>query len=149
MSYTKLLYHIVLRPKYSLPVIREEHEKELYRYIWGFVKNKGCILIRIGGMPDHIHLLVETNPTMALSEFMRDMKTSTSMFIKNHSESFPKFEGWGKSFYAMTCSYTDKEVINHYIMTQKEHHKGIDFKEELKTILEENHIQTDDYVLKD
>ena len=59
MSYTRFLYHIVFRTKCSMNVISESHEKDLYAYIYGFIKNKGAVLYRISGMPNHIHLLVD------------------------------------------------------------------------------------------
>lgn len=80
MSYTHLLYHIVFRPKNNAPVIKIEHEEHLYRYIWGFIKQKDCVLYRIGGMPDHIHMFVQLPPTYAVSDFMRDIKTATNIY---------------------------------------------------------------------
>ena len=53
MSYTNLIYHLVFRPRSSAPVISLEHAEGLYRYIWGFVKEKGALLYRIVGMEDH------------------------------------------------------------------------------------------------
>ena len=58
MSYTILLYHIVIRTYNSEKVIDENYEKDLFAYILGFVKNKNSKLLRIGGMSDHLHLLV-------------------------------------------------------------------------------------------
>ena len=89
MSYIKLLYHIVFRPKNSIPAIPIEHEEILYRYIWGFIKNKSGILNRIGGMPDHIHLLVQIPPTLSLADFMRDLKTSTHRYMYEQKDKFP------------------------------------------------------------
>ena len=51
MSYRQLFYHIVIRPKNSEPVIVQDYEEALYRYIWGFIKDKGAVLYRIGGSP--------------------------------------------------------------------------------------------------
>ena len=81
MSYTRLLYHIVFRPRSSRPVITIAYEEMLYRYLWGFVKNKGGVLYRIGGMPDHVHMLVQIPPTLALSDFMHDLKLSVNKFM--------------------------------------------------------------------
>ena len=123
MSYTRLLYHLIFRPRYSRPAITEAHEKLLYHYIWGIVKAKGGVLYRIGGMPDHLHLLVQLPPTLSLSDFMHDLKLSTHYFLREHREEFPLFEGWGKSYGALTCSARDKERVTAYIQNQKEHHR--------------------------
>lgn len=143
MSYLQLLYHIVFRPKNSTPVIPIEHEEKLYRYIWGYIKGNGGILYRIGGMPDHIHLFVQIPPTISISDFMRGLKTSSSMFLSNHAEEFPKFQGWGKSYCAITHSALEKEKIINYIKGQKEHHKKVSFHDELLNILRECSIDVD------
>jgi putative transposase len=72
MSYTQLLYHIVFRTKKSENTIPEQHERELYAYIMGIINKKKSKLYRLGGMPDHIHLLVDIHPTIAVSDFMKD-----------------------------------------------------------------------------
>jgi REP element-mobilizing transposase RayT len=68
MSYTRLLYHVVFRTKHSRKTIPEAHEKELYAYILGIVDNKKSKLYRIGGIENHLHLLIDMHPTFALSE---------------------------------------------------------------------------------
>jgi len=62
----------------------------------GTVNNLKGKLYRIGGMPDHIHILVSVPPTMALSEFMRRVKRSSSEWLITNTH-FPNFAGWGKA----------------------------------------------------
>ena len=143
MSYTRLLYHIVFRTKHSVPAIEIAHEGELYSYIWGFIKNKDSILYRIGGMPDHIHLLIELSVKLALADFMRDLKTSSAKWLKNNTL-FPCFCGWGNGYAAFTYNLKDKETIANYIKIQKEHHAGVSMQEEIKRLLQENGCQEDE-----
>ena len=65
MSYTNLVYHIVFRTYRSIPAIDEEHERELYAYAHGYITRHRAKLYRIGGMPDHVHLLVSLPPDLA------------------------------------------------------------------------------------
>ena len=143
MSYTQLLYHIVFRPKNSVPAITVEHEEKLYRYIWGFVKEKGGILFRIGGMPDHIHLFLHIPPQFGVSDFMRDLKTSANKYMRENKEYFPLFEGWGKSYCALTYSILEKDNVINYIKNQKEHHTKVSFHDELLGLLKENGVEVD------
>lgn len=53
MAYTCLLYHLIIRTKSNVPAISENHERDLYAYIWGFCKGKRCVLHRVNGMADH------------------------------------------------------------------------------------------------
>ena len=143
MSYNRLLYHIVFRTKHSLPAITEAHEKRLYSYIWGYIKNKDCVLHRIGGMPDHIHLLVQLPTTLAVSDFMRVLKTSTNKWLVERHDEFPLFDGWGKSYCALSVSYGDRTRIINYIKGQKEHHRKASLADELKNIFKEHDVEYD------
>ena len=143
MAYINLLYHIVLRPKNSASVIPIEKEDMLYRYIWGVIKHKDGVLYRIGGMPDHVHLLVQLPATVAIADFVRDLKTSTSVYLKENKDSFPKFDGWARSYCALTYSQNEKDTIINYIKNQKEHHKRVSFRNELLGMLRESGVEVD------
>jgi len=108
MSYTKLLCHIVIRTKYSHPTILNEHSDDLNRYLWGYSKKKKCVLSRVNGMPEHIHLFVQLHPTIAVSDFVRDLKTSTHAWLDN-SHNFPDFDFWGKKYAAISYCVRDKK----------------------------------------
>ena len=138
-SYRQILYHIVFRTKNSQKTLNIENSEELYKYIWGIIKNKKCVLYRINGIEDHIHILSDLHPSIALSDYVRDIKTATSIWLKEFGK-FPKFEGWSDGYSAFTYAYRDKEMIVNYIKNQREHHKTITFEEELKKLLIEHGI---------
>lgn len=149
MGYTKLTYHIVFRTRSSIKAINRENEKELYSYIYGIAKSYGAFVYRIGGMADHIHILLDFPPQVALSDFMRELKKSTSKWIKE-SHLFPLFSGWGESYAAFSYSKNDVPKIINYIKNQKEHHRVVTFAEEYRNFLLENGINPDEkYFLKD
>jgi len=149
MSYTQLIYHIVIRTKYSQPTIVNEHSEELYRYIYGFIRNKKSLLYRINGMPDHIHILVGLHSTLPLSDFVKELKTSTNLWIKQ-SGKFPDFQSWGERYGAFTLRHQDKGKVIEYIKNQREHHKREDFAKEYRRLIEESGIEIDErYFLTD
>jgi putative transposase len=88
-SYRQLLYHLVFRTKESLPTIKQENADQLYAYISGIIKNKNSHLYRINGVENHLHILTDLHPSIALADFMRDVKVSTSLWIKER-KSFPR-----------------------------------------------------------
>lgn len=143
MSYTRLLYHIVFRTKYGKPTIPEAHEKELYAYIMGIIKNKKSKLYRIGGTENHIHLLVDIHPTIALSDFMKELKEYSSKWLAKNPH-FPDFECWAVSFAGFTYSLNDKQKIINYIKNQKTHHKTVSFEKEYRRFLTDNGIDIDE-----
>ncbi|MDR2795284.1 MAG: IS200/IS605 family transposase [Spirochaetaceae bacterium] len=149
MSYTHLLYHIVFRTKSGYPTIPEAHEKELYAYIMGTINNKKSKLYRIGGTKNHVHLLVDIHPTIALSDFMKELKEYSSKWLSRNPD-FPDFEGWAVSFAGITYNFNERQTIINYISNQKEHHKTVSFEEEYRRFLTDNGIEIDErYFLKD
>ena len=148
MSYTNTSYHIILRTHCSIPAIAEDHERELYSYILGFINNKGAHLYRIGGMPDHLHLFVSLPVTLAMSKFVQELKISTSKWLKANPN-FPLFDGWSKEYAGFSYNLRDKNMIVGYIAKQKEHHQHKTFAEEYRNILTENGISIqEEYFLK-
>lgn len=141
MSYTKLLYHIIFRTKYGEPSIEIENEEHLYRYILHFIRGKKAVLYRVNGMPDHIHLLVELPSTISVADFVRELKNATHQFIDSHKYYFPRFYAWSVGYCALTYSNNEKQKIIHYIKNQKVHHQNLNFENEIKQLLIEQHIE--------
>lgn len=142
-SYRQILYHIVFCTKDRKQVLSENIRENLFRYIWGIVKSKGCVLYRINGMEDHIHLLSDLNPTLALSDYIRDIKRASSSWMKEQ-DVYCGFDGWADGYGAFTYAYRDKEMIMNYIRNQQIHHKKYSFIEEYKALLEEHHVVIDE-----
>jgi len=142
-AYRQILYHIVFRTKGSEKTIRQEHREKLYQYIWGIVKNKNCVLFRINGMEDHIHILSDLHPSVALADYIRDIKISSSKWMKA-SGLFPDFKGWGIKYCALTYSSDDRDTIINYIKNQQEHHRRESFQDEIRRLFRENDIALDE-----
>ncbi|WP_029293898.1 IS200/IS605 family transposase [Chryseobacterium hispalense] len=145
-TFRQIYYQIVFSTKYRKPVLSIEHEDELYKYIWGIVKNKNCKLYIINGMPDHIHLFTDLHPSVSLSSFVKDIKVSSNLWIKQ-SGLFPEFEEWQSGYGAFTYSEREKDIIVNYIKNQKEHHKTESFEDEYKNLLKSHGVEFDEKYL--
>jgi putative transposase len=137
MSYISSIFHVVISTYRRERTISDESRKELYFYIWGIIKNKHCKLIRMNGMPDHIHILLEINPTVNLSDLIRDIKRSSSIWIKQNNV-MPSFKKWSHEYAAFSCSFEAKERVKSYIINQQEHHKKEAFECEFNRLVEEH-----------
>ena len=137
MSHISLTYHIVWRTKRSRNTISEQHERDLYFYILGICKTKGCHLLRINSMPDHIHICAGVSPSIALSIFVKVLKQESSKWMKEHRDWFPLFEGWANGYAAFTYSAEERPNVIAYIRNQKEHHKKVTFKDEFLRLMAE------------
>ena len=147
-SYRQIIYQIIFRTKHSHKTLNPGYNKTLFKYIWGIIKNKNCHLYRINGMEEHIHILTDLHPGIALADYIRDIKTASSIWLKD-SDHFPNFIGWADGYAALTYSYWDKDKLINYIKNQQEQHKTETFEEEYRRLLEEHHIKIDErYFLK-
>jgi putative transposase len=142
-SYRQLLYHLVFRTKDSLLTIKPDHADHLYEYITGIIRNKNCHLYRINGVENHLHVLTDLHPSLALSDFMREIKVSSSVWMKSNGY-FPTFNGWADGYGAFTCSFMDIVRLIDYIKNQQEHHRKKSFNEEYRNLLLESGIHIDE-----
>ncbi|WP_008583548.1 IS200/IS605 family transposase [Niabella soli] len=146
MSYRQIFYQIIFATKNRCKTITEAHCEELYKYIWGIIKNKKCKLYRINGTEDHIHIFSDLHPSISLADYIRDIKASSSIWMKNNSR-FPEFRGWQESYGAFTYSIKERSTITSYVKNQKEHHKIEPFYDEYKRLLIENGVAFDEKYL--
>jgi putative transposase len=142
-SYRQLLYHLVFRTKESLPTIKQDHSDQLYAYITGIIKNKNSYLYRINGVENHLHILTDLHPSVALADFVREIKVSSSVWMKS-SGNFPIFHGWADGYGSFACSYMDLGRLADYIKNQQEHHRKKTFEEEYRNLLLESGIKIDE-----
>ena len=143
MSRVKALYHIVFCTKgreMSLPLSMIE---DLFRFIWKDTTDLKCRLIRIGGIQNHLHLLIDLHPSIALSDFIKRIKTHSSAWLRGDSR-YPLFNGWSREYFATTVSENDVMHIINYIKGQREHHLGVDFGNELRALCESSGQQYDE-----
>ena len=145
-SYRQIFYHIIFGTKYRKPTIDEAYCADLYRYMSGIIKCKNCKLYRINGVEDHIHIFSDLHPGISLSDYVKDIKVASSIWIKE-SGKFPHFKAWQEGYGAFTYSIREKDVIINYIKNQKEHHKKETFHDEFKRILDENGVEFDEKYL--
>jgi REP element-mobilizing transposase RayT len=145
-TYTQILYQIVFTPKNHEKTLSSIHRQELYKYIWGILKNKKCHLYRIGGVSDHIHIVTHLHPSISLASIVKDIKIASTVFIKNNGF-FPMFSGWQDGYSGFTYSIKDKNKLIDYVKNQEEHHKTKSFREEFIELLKEHEIEFDEKYL--
>ena len=149
MSYVQSIYHVVFRTYSSEKTISESAERDFYKYAYTVAVAQGAYVYRIGGMPDHVHLLVSIPPAISIADFVQHLKSTTSKWM-NGNPLFPHFRGWAKEYAAISYSMRDVEVITNYIKNQKVHHQTQTFAEEYRAFLTECGISINEaYWLKD
>jgi REP element-mobilizing transposase RayT len=122
-------------------MIAKEWREKLYAYLGGIVKGLDGISLAIGGMEDHVHLLVGLKSSHRLDYFLRDLKADSSEWI--HKEIGKKIFSWQKGYGAFCVSPSSIEGVKRYIFNQAEHHRRQSFQEEYLDLLQASSIEYD------
>ena len=132
-SISRVLLHIIFSTKDRLPLIPDALEQKLQAYIAGIIRNEKANAYRIGGTSNHIHIACTLPRTLSQSDFVKLIKTRSSVWMKeNNCNSF----SWQRGYGAFSLGMSQLEVLMKYIDNQKEHHKIYSFKDEYREVLE-------------
>jgi REP element-mobilizing transposase RayT len=142
-SLTNQLMHCVFSTKDRRPLITPELAERLYPYLGGIARENKMKLIAIGGMPDHIHLLLSLPATMSVSKAMQLLKGNSSKWIHEKFPEHRRFE-WQRGYGAFSISASHKGITIEYINKQPEHHRRRDFKAEFLAFLRKNSVEYDE-----
>ena len=83
-THTSLHYHLVFSTKERIPTIRADIRERVHAYLGGVIRGIGGTPLEIGGVADHVHILVGLKPTHVLADVMRVLKADSSKWI--HAE---------------------------------------------------------------
>ena len=147
-TYTQIHIHTIFAVQNRISLIKDSWREELYRYITGIITGHEHKLLQIGGMPDHVHILFGMRPTQSLSDLMKDIKYSSSVWINKNQYVMGKFS-WQEGYAAFSYGKSQlKDVIN-YIINQKQHHTKQTFQDEYLEFLNKFEVEYDEkYILK-
>lgn len=84
-TYSQIYIQTVFAVSGRLSLIADDFKEELHKYITGIVTKQGQKLIRINGMPDHLHILIGLKPAKALGDLVRDIKSDSSEWVNRKS----------------------------------------------------------------
>ena len=147
-TYTSLHYHVIFSTKDREPSIRQDTEQRIWSYLGGIARENDIKALLIGGIEDHVHLLLGVPAVLALSKAVQLIKGGSSKWIK---ESFPNMAGfgWQDGYAAFTVSKSLVPDVETYIRTQREHHRRSSFEDEYRAFLDRHAIQYDKRYLFD
>lgn len=119
--YTQLYLHCVWATWDRLPLITPQIESQVYSAIQAKCKELKCDLIAIGGIEDHVHLLVRFPTTIAVATLVKEVKGASS-HLTTHKITPNDFFKWQGSYGAFTVSKDAVKRVTEYVLNQKTHH---------------------------
>ncbi|MCP4659527.1 MAG: IS200/IS605 family transposase [bacterium] len=136
-TYIDSKYHVIIRTRDEEPLITAHRRDELYRYVHGIVRNHKSRALRIGGMGDHLHLLLGIHPETAVADMLRLIKANSSKWLNERGDRRGWF-GWKPGYAAFTVSPTQVPKVQRFIMSQEEVHRRMSFGHEYRRIIEKH-----------
>jgi putative transposase len=140
-TYCSIHFHVVFSTKNRRRWIKPDWSDRLHEYLGGAIKGLSAIPLKIGGVEDHVHLLVGCKTTHRPCDLIREIKKASTAWV--HEEiGVPAF-GWQDGYAIISVSPDAIHGVSSYIENQEEHHRRRSFREELELILKRAGIEYD------
>ena len=147
-TYSQLYIHAVFVVKGRENLLQKPWRDEVFKYMAGIIHDKLQKPIIINGVADHVHLFLGLQPSMRISDLMRDIKSSTSNFINEKRYVKGRFS-WQEGYGVFSYSRSQLDQVYKYILNQEEHHRTRTFKEEYLGMLQKSEVNYDENYLFD
>ena len=146
MSYVSSYFHCVFSTVERRPVIPPSLRDRLWPFLGGIARNHEMKAIEIGGVQDHVHVLLSLPSTLSVAKAMQLIKGGSSKWVH---ETFPEHRlfGWQVKYGAFSVSVSQLDRTIQYIKSQEEHHRKMTFKEEFLELLKKHRIEFDERYL--
>jgi len=146
MSYVSSYFHCAFSTKERRPLIRPGLRERLWPFIGGIAQQNEMKAIEIGGMPDHVHILLSLPSTLSIAKALQLIKGGSSKWVH---DTFPEhwLFRWQAKYGAFSVSMSQLEKTIQYIKTQEQHHRKMTFQEELLALLKKHRVAYDERYL--
>jgi REP element-mobilizing transposase RayT len=138
-SHKSHFFHLIWSTKNRTQWIDAEMKSRLYAYMGGVVRNYNGALLEIGGMPDHVHLLINIKNLDKYSYLVRDVKAHSTLWIRKNFPLLREFE-WQEGCASFTLHFSLLENVKNYIQNQEQHHQIMTYEEEYLMFLNKQEI---------
>jgi putative transposase len=139
---SNLLYHIVFSTKNREPVITAPIRQDLYASIGGIIRGESGVLLEIGGIADHVHLVVRFKTEPSVATMVKIIKSKSSKWLNANPKRPGRFE-WQRGYAAFTVSVSQLSSVRRYVREQEAHHRRRTFQDELRALLEKHGVEYD------
>ena len=148
-SLAKVLVHIVFSTKDRRPFLQNVGvREEMHRYLGGICRAHQSPSLIIGGVEDHVHILCSLGRTITIADLIRELKRSSSKWIKSRSREYSEFR-WQGGYGVFSVSQSRVDDVRDYIGNQAEHHKRVSFQDEFRALLRMHGIEWDEHYVWD
>jgi putative transposase len=136
-SFTSCLMHCVFATKERRPLIKPDLQRRLWPYLGGIARENKMKALVVGGVEDHVHVLLSIPSTLSVAKAIQLLKGNSSKWIH---DTFPEHRGfgWQEGYGAFSIGVSGVEDTTKYIQNQEAHHRKMTFKEEVEVFLKKH-----------
>ena len=120
--YTQLYLHLVWATWQRLPLITPDLRQPLYASMQRHLRRLRADVVAIGGLDDHVHVLLRFPTTVAVADLVKHAKGGPSHFVTQVLRS-PDLFKWQGGYGAFTVSKRGVPVVREYVLNQEQHHR--------------------------
>ncbi|MBN4066596.1 IS200/IS605 family transposase [Simkania negevensis] len=142
-SLSAILIHVIFSTKQRQRFIQPDVLPDLHRYMVGIARSHKAYVHEIGGIEDHVHLLISLPRTLSISKLVEDVKKSSSKWIKTKGGIYQDF-AWQSGYGALSIGQSGMDGLKNYIQNQREHHQKVSFQDEYRLLLKKYGVAFDE-----
>ncbi len=143
-SLAKIYVHITFSTKNRYPFLAEKEIcQQMFAYLGGICNKLDCPVLIVGGFAEHVHLLCILSKNLSAADFIREIKRSSSKWVKSKGGVLRKFT-WQAGYGVFSISQSQIEIVRSYIARQEEHHRKKSFQDEFRSLLQKYRIEFDE-----
>jgi putative transposase len=139
-TYCCSLFHCVFSTKERRNTIAPEIQSRLWAYMGGVAREHGFKALAIGGIENHVHILLSLPSSVPVAKAIREIKSAASLWM--HQTGAKDF-AWQEGYGAFSIGVTQTSATIAYIARQEEHHRRRDFQAEFLAFLKKHNIDYD------
>ena len=138
-TYAQNVIHVVFSTKDRRELMSGEFRPQMWAYARGICRKLDILALAVGGMEDHIHLLLRIPPTLALAKAVLAIKSNSSRWASEEGHKFAWQQGYG----AFSVSSSVVPTVIQYIQNQEAHHRRMSFDAEFLVLLKNHGMEYD------
>lgn len=142
-SLSRILLHLVFSTKNREPWLDSDLRPRVFAYLAEVGRDMDCTVHRVGGMADHIHMAMELPRTMTVADFVKKVKSASSIWIKEHGGHHSGFS-WQAGYGVFSLGASQLQSLTEYIDRQEAHHRVKGFQEEYLEFLRKYGVACDE-----
>ena len=141
-TYSSIYFHHIFSTKNQQKIIRDDLQERLWAYMGGIARENRMDALSIGGVEDHVHLLLSLSTRFLVSKAIQLIKGGSSHWIHTTFPQYHDFK-WQEGYGVFSLSRSKIADLDKYIKNQREHHRIRSFREEFVAFLNEHGIKYD------